>query len=91
MPEDLQQQIDSAAKALTAADVDYDATMAAKTLIARSLFDRSGAALLQVCSATLTDGMLSTASSYVLECRSNWLDFHSGRAHLREVPFAYSN
>mmetsp|Transcript_13105 Transcript_13105/g.39668 ORF Transcript_13105/g.39668 Transcript_13105/m.39668 type:complete len:1026 (-) Transcript_13105:2008-5085(-) len=47
MPEDLQQQIDSAAKALTAADVDYDATMAAKILIARSLFDRSGAALLQ--------------------------------------------
>lgn len=58
MPEDLQQQIDSAAKALTAADVDYDATMAAKILIARSLFDRSGAALLQVRPATFTDAML---------------------------------
>lgn len=50
MPQQLQEQIDSATQALTGADVDYDGTMAAKMMIARSLFDSEGAALLQVLS-----------------------------------------
>lgn len=47
MPQQLQDQIDSATQALTSAEVDYDGTMAAKMMIARSLFDSRGAALLQ--------------------------------------------
>lgn len=47
MPQCLQDQIDNASQALTSADVDYDGTMAAKMMIARSLFDIEGPALLQ--------------------------------------------
>lgn len=43
-----QEQINAAQGALAQADVDYEGTMAAKLLIARLLFDREGAALLQV-------------------------------------------
>ena len=38
---------------LAQADVDYEGTMAAKLMIARLLFDREGAALLQVCGKQL--------------------------------------
>lgn len=46
----LQERIQSAKDKLAQADVDYEGTMAAKLMIARLLFDREGAALLQVCS-----------------------------------------
>jgi hypothetical protein len=47
----LQEQIQAAKDKLAQADVDYEGTMAAKLMIARLLFDREGAALLQVCSS----------------------------------------
>lgn len=51
----LQEQIQSAKDKLAQADVDYEGTMAAKLMIARLLFDREGAALLQVCGSAPND------------------------------------
>jgi hypothetical protein len=53
----LQEQIQAAKDKLAQADVDYEGTMAAKLMIARLLFDREGAALLQVSSTVKVCGM----------------------------------
>lgn len=53
----LQAQVESAKEALALADVDYDGTMAAKMLIARQLFDREGAALLQVSAQSASEAL----------------------------------
>lgn len=48
MPPAIQAQIDSVRKELNQSAVDYDATMAAKKLIARAVFDLQGDSTLKV-------------------------------------------
>lgn len=48
IPEDVQQQINSARNSLDLKDVDYEATMETKVRIARQIYDRKDKILLQV-------------------------------------------
>lgn len=50
MPEDLQQRIQKARTELDQRDVEYEQTLTTKLLIARELFNRRGAAELEVSS-----------------------------------------